>query len=65
MQHLAQAERHVAEGMRHIAKQEALIANLDRDGHDTAEAIKMLGTLRTTQALHEQQVERCLRELGV
>jgi hypothetical protein len=38
LQHLAQAERHVAEGEQHLLRQEELIAELDRDGHDTEEA---------------------------
>jgi hypothetical protein len=35
---LLQAERHVAEGEQHLLWQEELIAELDRDGHDTEEA---------------------------
>jgi len=37
---------------------------LDRDGHDTTEALKLLVTLRKTQALHRQDVEWILQELG-
>ncbi|MGY3530350.1 hypothetical protein [Bradyrhizobium sp. USDA 4452] len=62
-QHLALAERHAAQGRQHVARQENLIAELDRDGHDTTEARKVLDTLRITQALHEQDVERILGEL--
>jgi hypothetical protein len=62
-QHLAQAERHVAQGRHHIAKQESLIAELDQDGHDTADARKVLATLQTSQRLHEQSFERILVEL--
>ncbi len=66
LQHdLAQAERHVARGGRHLARQEAIIAELDRDGHDTTEALKMLATMRATQALHEQDVRRLLKQLGL
>jgi hypothetical protein len=64
LQHLAQAEHHVAEGRRHLARQEELIAELDRDGHDTTEARKLLATLRATQALHQEDVERLLGQLG-
>ena len=35
-----------------------------RDRHDTSEARKVLATLRATQRLHEQDVERLLFELG-
>lgn len=33
--HLAIAERHISEGLGLLAKQEALIAELDRHNHDT------------------------------
>lgn len=64
LKHLAQAERHVVEGQRSIARQEGLIGRLDRDGHDTTEALKVLANLRTTQALHEADLGRILGELG-
>jgi hypothetical protein len=35
---LEKAERHVVEGEGQIAKQEQIVAELDRDGHDTTEA---------------------------
>jgi hypothetical protein len=62
-QHLAQAKRHSNRGRQHLARQVELIAELDRDGHDTMEARKVLATLRHTQVLHEQDVQRLLREL--
>jgi hypothetical protein len=62
-EHLALAERHAMQGREQLTRQERLIAELDRDGHDTAEAIKVLATLRQTQTLHEQDVQRLLREL--
>jgi uncharacterized membrane protein len=60
-QHLAEAEQHVAEGWQHIERQEALIAEIDRKGYDAAEARKVLATLRDTQTIYEQEVERLLR----
>jgi hypothetical protein len=62
-QHLAQAQHHVAEAKRHVDRQEELIVQLERDGHDTSEAVKVLATMRATQALHEQNVARLLAEL--
>ena len=62
-QHLAEAERHIAQGADHVIKQESLIAELDRDGHDTTEAKKVLATLRETQALHVEGRDRILKEL--
>jgi hypothetical protein len=64
IQHLAKAKQHAARGRQHLVRQEELIAELDRDGHDTTEARKVLATLRDSQALHEQDVARLLRELG-
>jgi hypothetical protein len=63
-QDLAQAQRDAAEGRRSIAHQEALLARIERDGHNAAEARKILAALRDAQTLHEQEVERLLRELG-
>jgi len=64
LNHLAQAERHAAEGNRHLARQEQLIAQLDQHGHDTTEALKVLSTFRSTQALHEADVVRILGQLA-
>ena len=50
--HLEQAERHVAEGEQHIARQRELIAELERDGHDTTTAIELLRTFEQSQAGH-------------
>ena len=43
--HVAQAERHVARGKVIIGKQRSLVAELARDGHDTAEARGLLACL--------------------
>jgi hypothetical protein len=61
--HLVQAERHIAQGAEAITRQESLIAQLDRDGHKTREARKVLATMRETQALHVESRDRILREL--
>jgi hypothetical protein len=55
-EHLALAERHASEGRQRITEQA-------RDGHDTTGARKVLATLRDTQALHEEDVKRTLKEL--
>ncbi|MDE1936666.1 hypothetical protein [Bradyrhizobium sp.] len=52
LQHLALAERTVAQGERHIAREEQMISELDRAGHDTSEAVALLATYRRTQAQH-------------
>ena len=61
--HLAQAERHAAEGRRLVARQEALIADWHQRGHDTTDARKVLDTLSDTQAIHEDDARRLRDEL--
>jgi hypothetical protein len=48
-QHLEQAQRHAAEGKRLVARQEAVVAELDRGGHNAIDARKVLDTLRDTE----------------
>ena len=63
LKHLALAERHIAEGQERLFRQQELITELDRDGHDTKGARMVLATMRDTQALHIQGRQRILREL--
>ena len=60
--HLAEAEEHIATGEKNIARQRDLIAQLERDGHDTASARNFLGEFEQLQALHIAERERLLRE---
>jgi hypothetical protein len=62
-EHLVQAARHADENERRIAKQQALIADLDRKGLDTTEANLVLTIFRNTQIIHLQAVERIVKEL--
>ena len=59
----AQAERHVAQGKAVIEKQQSLVAELERDGHDTAEARGLLATFLDIQRLHEEDLARITRKL--
>jgi hypothetical protein len=52
LEHLALAERTVAQGERHIQREEQMISELDRAGHDTRDAMALLATYRRTQAEH-------------
>ena len=63
-EHLAQAEEHVALGNRHIVRQRELIAELARDGHDTAEAKTLLASFEEMQTLHLQHRDRLRHELA-
>ena len=64
LEHLAMAERHVTEGEVHLSRQRALVAELDRDGHDTADARAILATMLETQRLHVEDRDRILKELS-
>jgi hypothetical protein len=61
---LAKAEWQAAQFQHQVARQEELIAELDRHGHDAAEARDVLAKLRATQRQHELYVERLLKQLG-
>lgn len=62
LDHLAMAKRHVAEGEEHVERQKMLIAELARDGHDTAVAQKLLATLEQLQVQFTAERERLERE---
>jgi hypothetical protein len=61
---LAMTDRHVAEGEHLIARQRALIDELERDGHDTKSAIELLGVLERTQAMHVAHRDRIRADLA-
>jgi hypothetical protein len=62
--HLAQAEEHIATGDKNIARQREIIAQLERDGHDTASARAFLREFEQLQAMHIAEREQLLRELS-
>ena len=62
--HLMQTERHVAQGESTVQKQRALISRLDKDGHDTTEARKLLGQFEELQALHLADRDRLRAKLA-
>jgi len=62
-EHLAKAERDIAEGERRITKQTLLIEKLREDGHDVTEAEKLLQTLQETLTEWEAHRDEILREL--
>ncbi len=63
-QHLAQAEEHIALGQHHIARQRKLVAKLERDGHDTTDARRLLANFEKTQEMHLADRDRILKELA-
>lgn len=62
--HFASAEKAVIEGERHIQRQEQVVAELDRDGHDTTEALALLASFWRIQAQHVAHRDFLLRNLG-
>ena len=60
---LAQAERHVAEGVQHIVRQRTIVADLERNGHDTTLARELLAQFQSTQALHIADRDQLKKEL--
>ncbi len=60
---LVRAERNVAQGQAHLARQEALLAALDRGGHNTSHAKAVLERMRAIQQVHLQDVNRIRGEL--
>ncbi|MDA9464989.1 hypothetical protein [Bradyrhizobium sp. CCBAU 53415] len=65
LRHLAMAKRHVTLGENHLARQEALLAELDRDGHDTTDTLAIQETMRHTQTLQMQDRDRLLAQLAL
>jgi hypothetical protein len=63
-QHLFQAEEHVALGERHIERQHELIAELEREGHDTANAKDLLATFEGLQEMHVADRDRLRQKMG-
>jgi hypothetical protein len=63
--HLAQAERHVKQGLAIIARQREIIVALERDGHDTADALRLLADFEGIQQMHVADRDRLRSELGI
>jgi hypothetical protein len=64
MEHLSQAERHVAEGMMHVEKQRTLVENMASEGHDTSDHEALLQQFEKTLALHIKIRDRLQRQLA-
>jgi hypothetical protein len=63
-EHLAQTERHVAEGKQQVARQREIVAELERDGHNAAAARDLLRLFEEMQAMHIADRDRILEDLG-
>ena len=63
-QHLAQAQQHVDLGERRVAQLRELVAKLERDGRDPAQAKKLLSSFEKSLAQHVVDRDRIRRELA-
>jgi hypothetical protein len=63
--YLAQVERFIADGERAIARQRELVAQLERDGHGTLDAVDLLDQFEQLQAQHIANRDRLREELGL
>jgi hypothetical protein len=63
-EHLALAERHVAEGEHRVARQRELVAELERAEHDVADARGLLSQFEELLAMHVEHRDRLRSELG-
>ena len=63
IQHLSQAERHVANGEGLLERQRAMIEQLRRDGHGTTHSEDLLGQLESAQASLVEARDRLSLEL--
>jgi len=63
-EHLAMADRHVGEGERNLSEQRALVAELQRDGHDAWLASKILRQFEALQAAFIEDCDRLRKELA-
>jgi hypothetical protein len=62
--HLAEADRHIVEARQRIARQESLIEELGRVGHDTAcsrDLLRLLQETLTLMVAHREMISRSLR----
>jgi hypothetical protein len=62
---LVEIERHVALGEGHITRQRETITELERGGHSTVSAHRLLYLFLETQELHIGHRDRLLKELAL
>ncbi|MBV8806488.1 MAG: hypothetical protein JO042_15635 [Sinobacteraceae bacterium] len=64
IEHLTQAERHIAEGVVCLERQRDLIADLARGGHDTSQAEVLLLEFEHSQTLYVASYDQIREELN-
>jgi hypothetical protein len=61
--HLEQARRHVADGERHVAHQREIVAQKERDGHDTVTSKQLLEQFEQLYTMYVAERDRLEKEL--
>jgi hypothetical protein len=61
---LLRAEAFITRGDRRVARQRRIVARLERDGHDTTEARKVLMEFVLRREMHIAERDRLSRQLG-
>ena len=61
--HLALAERHISEGEGTVVRQRQIVADLERDGHDSAMARALLQQFQQLLDLHVADRDRIRKQL--
>jgi hypothetical protein len=64
LDHLQEAERHVADGARLFERQRAIIEERRRDGHDVKRAETLLQTMQELQRMHIDHLDTLRKELA-
>ena len=65
LEHLAQAERHAADGRRHIESQRRIVAQLVRNGQDSENSRHLLRLFEELEAMHVSDRDRLREQLGL
>ena len=55
---------HLIAGARHIERQKAIIQELERDGHDAAQAQQTLQQMEELQKIYLSEKDRLIKELA-
>jgi len=62
--HLSEAEKHVAQGTKHVERQQELVLELERDGHDAKQAKQLLHQFQELLSLHIADRDRLVLEIA-
>jgi hypothetical protein len=62
-QHLIEVQEHIRAGEERVVRKINLIEQLEREGHDTREARKLLEVMKETLEVFRQERDICLDEI--